>query len=119
MRYECEEPGFEGAYLEMTDKGWTRKALNQLRTLDESDAWFGVLAQYVTAVHLPTLDGEPVQAAGQITPDALDRLDIVLYNWFVSALSEALADVTNLGNAPWRRLRERREATATNSQTPQ
>lgn len=112
MRYACEEPGFEDAFLEISETGWTRKALRELGTLSESDEWFAALAGRLTAVHLPTLEGAPVTAPGQLTAAALDRLDVVLYNWFVAALLEALGDVTNLGNAPWRRLREKRAAAA-------
>jgi len=104
MRYECQEKGFEGAYLEFPDTGWTRAHMRDLRTLDESEAWFARLRSRLTEVHLPVVEGEPVTKAEQVTPEMLDRLDLVLYNWFASTIVEAMRDVTQLGNAPWRRL---------------
>jgi urease accessory protein UreF len=115
MRYECTEPGFEGAFLEFSAQGWTRKELHLLRTLEESDAWFALLRGKLTAYHLPTVTGGALEA---FDSDGLDLLDLVLYNWFVTAVIEAVRDVTNLGNAPWRRLSAAREtATATTSPT--
>lgn len=120
MRYECAEPGFEAAWIEIRETGWTRKAINQLRALDESDEWFALLRSHVTGLHLPAVEGDAVSDVADLTPDALDRLDLVLFNWFVSALIEALRDITQLGNAPWRRLsRQSETATATNSQDAQ
>lgn len=118
MRYECQEAGFEGAYLEFPDTGWTRAHLRGLRTLDESEAWFELLRSRLTGVSLPVVEGEPVTKAEQVTPAMLDRLDLVLYNWFASVVVEAMRDVTSLGNAPWRRLSSGSETSvATKPQT--
>jgi hypothetical protein len=121
MRYECQEPGFEGAFLEFSDRGWTRKDIALLRQLDESDAWFALLHSKLVGLYLPTVEGgEPngIRHPAELTAGALDWLDLVLYNWFVTALVEALRDVNSLGNAPWRRLSRAQEAAAaTNSPT--
>lgn len=119
MRYVCQEEGFGEAFVEFLDTGWTRADLRRLRDLDESSAWFGVLRQRVVALHLPVVGGEPLTDINALTPDVLDQMDIVVYNWFVATIIEAMRDVTHLGNAPWRRLSSMQEAaSATNSPTP-
>lgn len=103
MRYECTEDGFAGAFVEFTTAGWTRKDLRELRLLDEGDAWFALLQRKVTAVSLPVLSGEPIVKPSGLTPEALDRLDLVLYHWLTAQIVRALREVTELGNAVWRR----------------
>jgi hypothetical protein len=102
MRYECEEAGFEGAYIEFSEKAWTRGELRDIRTLSESDEWFAILCAKVTGINLPAKDGALTEAH-DLTPAALDRLDLVLYNWLVTVVVKAAIEVAELGNAVWRR----------------
>lgn len=115
MRYDCDEPGFEGAFVEFAPSGWTRKTMRDLRKLDEESGWFDVLRGRVTALHLPTVDGAALDAPADLTADNFDRLDLVLYNWLVAIIIKALGEVGDLGNAVWRRLFATQETTATNA----
>lgn len=118
MRYQCQEPGFEDAFLEIPETGWTRAHLRQLRELDESAAWFDTLRFHVTALHLPVVEGDAVTTPAGLVPEVLDRLDLVVYNWLIAAIVEAMRNVTHLGNAPWRRLSGTQETgVATNPQS--
>jgi hypothetical protein len=120
MRVTCEEPGFETAYLEIETARWTRPEVDALVSGALTEKWFAVLQRKVTGVCLPTLEGEPVTIPGHLTPEALDRLDYVLWNWLVAAVTAVGRELISLGNAPWRRLSPTPEkATATKpSQTP-
>lgn len=113
MRIACEEPGFEAAFLEFADSGWTRAHLAAVRDLNESEEWFANLRARLTGCFLPVVSGEPVTEPEGVTPALLDAMDLVLYNWFITAVIQAVQEVTRLGEAPWRRLRAAREATAT------
>lgn len=117
MRYDCEEDGFEGAFVEFAPSGWTRKTIRDLRTLNEGDEWFAVLRERVTALHLLTVDGESIDAPAALDAALFDRLDLVLYNWLVAVIIKALGEVGDLGNAVWRRLFATQEQ-ATNAATP-
>ena len=121
MRYTCEEPGFEDAFLEFSEVGWTRRALNSLRTLDDTEEYFAIVRSRLTAIQVPALEGDDLTAPEHLTPDALDRIDIVAYNWIITVIVRVIRDVTNLGEAPWRRLRasQGETAPATDSQTAQ
>lgn len=103
MKYECNEVGFEDAFIEFAETGWTRRTLREMRSLNESDAWFALLREKVTAVSLPTVEGEPIAKPEDLTPDALDRLDNQLYNWLTAVIVKAIREVAELGNAVWRR----------------
>lgn len=104
MRYTCEEPGFDGCFVEFTESGWTRRDQKAIRSLEESEEWFALLRTKVTGVHLVTVDGQAIDTPAGITPEMLDGMDVVLFNWFVGVIVLALGEVNSLGNAVWRRL---------------
>lgn len=112
MRIVCEEPGFDGAFIDIDTARWTRRDVEVLVRGATTDAWFAVLRRKITAVSLPALEGEPVTTPDQITSEAMDRLDHVLWNWFVAAVTSAGRELISLGNAPWRRLSPTPEANA-------
>lgn len=115
MRQDCAEPGLSEAFIDITTTGWTRKQVETVRSGESAGGWFAVLQEKTAAVYLPVLEGEAVRLPADLTADALDRLDYVLYQWLVSAITEALRDVITLGNAPWLRLSQKREASAATS----
>ncbi len=112
MRIVCEEPGFEGAYVDIGTARWTRRDVDALVRMATTDEWYDVLQRKVTAVSLSVLEGEPVTKPDQITGEAMDRLDYVLWNWFVAAVTSVGRELIDLGNAPWRRLSPTPEAKA-------
>lgn len=103
MRLDCAEPGFETAYIEVDTAKWLRPEVNIMSQGATTDKWFALLRRKVTAVRLPVLEGEPITLPAHLTPEALDRVDYVLWNWFVWAVTQAAKEVIDLGNAPWRR----------------
>jgi hypothetical protein len=104
MRIDCEEPGFESAYIDIETSRWTRPEVDVLTRGAATEKWFEVVRRKCKALSLPVLEGEPVTVPDQLTAAALDRLDYVLFNWVVAAVTKAGREVIHLGNAPWRRL---------------
>jgi hypothetical protein len=118
MRYECTEPGFEGAYVVFRARGWTRKQMADFLTIAVGDAdWWQLLHSRIEAVHLPAIVGESLTKAEHLTADDLERIDYVHYRWFWAAVDKFAKDVVNLGEAARRRLWPMPEATAEHPQT--
>ena len=103
MRYTCDEPGFEAAFLEIDELRWMRRDVTVLFMGSESEEWFAVLRKHCTALHLPVLEGEPITKPADLTTEALDRLDIVLYGWLNGKLSLAAGAVGELAKNARRR----------------
>jgi hypothetical protein len=102
MRYTCEHPAFEDAWIEVPDMGWRRSELEQLATFANTPEWWALVQRRVTALHLPTLDGDALTRPEQLTLDDTDRVDFILYQWMLSRLAVGYKDVNKLGNAQWR-----------------
>jgi hypothetical protein len=102
MRYECDDPQFDGAFVEFSEQ-WS---VRQRRALVEAngDEYVRLLASKVTALHLTVVEGEPITEPSQFDQQNLDRVDFRLFEWVNRQTVQLLLDLAELGEAYRRRL---------------
>lgn len=116
MRYEPDDPTFAGDYIEFSDS-WSRVQVRQawaslpaVATAAEGDegedALLACLRPKIIALHLTCVDAPPITKAADLTPRRTEEMDERLFGWFASVWVKHLNDLTELGNALGRRLRD-------------
>jgi len=104
MRYPCEEPGFEGNWIEV-DLAWTRAEWRAFwSTETDRDATLALIQSKVTTCNLERIGQPPLTIGSELTEEALDQVDIRLYMWFTSVTLRAAQDINNAGEALRRKL---------------
>lgn len=109
-RYEAEAP-FEGAFVEYSD-AWSVGQRNAFWAA-QGDEFLAILRTKITVLHLPALEGEPLDTASAVTAPDMDRLDVRLYEWFRGTWMACLLDIGKLGEAQRRSLFAAYEAAKT------
>ena len=102
MRFDFEGEEFPGAFVEISD-AWSigqRRAFLELKGAEWLDLW----RSKVVALHLPALEGEPIDDPAEITQDGLDRLDVRLFAWLEAAIILTVRELGSLGEAQRRAL---------------
>lgn len=102
MRFEYEGDEFPGAFVEVSD-AWSigqRRAFLELK----GDDWLALWRKKIVALHLPALEGEPLDDSEQVTQDGLDRLDVRLFAWLEAAIVLTVRELADLGEAQRRAL---------------
>ena len=121
LRYEYDAEGgraeFDGAFLEFSETGWSRKLRAALLGGTEEE-WCAALRRVVRGVHLPLTNGAVIDDADGITPGALAELDDILAGWVSGCIIGALQEVTALGNAERQRLLDSFAGTNSTKTTP-
>lgn len=102
MRFDCAEPEFPGAFVEFTD-AWS---VGEKRRVFEvqGEEFYALLQRKLTALHLPALEGDALDAPADVTRDGVDRLDGRLWDWLRGTISTAILELGNLGEAVRQRL---------------
>lgn len=95
MRLQCNIPGFEHCYLELSDR-WTRKEMREFRTERISDQ-MKLFMSKIVGVHLDCADGNHITAPDQMTDERLDEVDSQVYLWMPGAIMVGLREIENLG----------------------
>lgn len=94
VRIECTTEGFEGTWVEVSDR-WTRREFKEL--LDsEGDDWLETFHVKVDACNIET-DGEPITDPAMVTEDTLDDVDMQVLGFLGTVLFEAAAHLRSLG----------------------
>lgn len=102
MRYKCDDPMFDGAFVEFAEQ-WS---VRQRRALVEQEGpeYVQTLASKITALHLPVIEGDPITDPAQFTVADIDRVDFRLFEWVKRQTLQLLIDLADLGEAYKRRL---------------
>lgn len=102
MRYECDIPGLEDNFIELSD-GWTRKEVRSFWEFQGAEYLALVLSKLI-ACHLTRPGQEHVTQPVALTSDLLDELDIRLVHWVSSVPVKHVSELGSLGEACGRRL---------------
>lgn len=95
MRYECDIPGFEECYFEVSER-WTRGEIKQFYKANNDD-YLAIICAKIEEIHLATVAGF-IDSPADLTIEATDDIDVILWTWFSTAISTAVGDVQDLGN---------------------
>ena len=98
MKFTCNLEGFEGNWIEFSDR-WTRAEGKELFDLPERDAFNKFMPAKCIACHLEQSDGDPITDPAKLTYDALDDVDLVVFGFVARALYNCYQELTRLGNA--------------------
>jgi hypothetical protein len=96
MRIECQEPGFEQNWVEVSDR-WTRRETANLYTV-AGEEYFVLLRQKVTACNIVPVVGDPITDPQGIAPDNLMDCDETVHGFLGGALQMAIAERRRIGN---------------------
>ena len=102
MRYDCDDPLFEGAFVEWVDL-WSVRQRRALIDAD-GDEYVQLLADKMVGLYLPTVEGDPITEPAQFTQENVDRVDFRLFEWVKRMSMQLLLDLANLGEAYRRKL---------------
>ena len=102
MRFAYEGDEFPGAFVEVSDSWSIGQRRRFLQATGEE--WLGLWRSKIAALHLPALEGDPIDDPEQITQDGLDRLDVRLFAWLEAAIILTVRELANLGEAQRRAL---------------
>ena len=97
VRFTYEEPPFADNFVEFS-ASWTRRETREFAELN-GDAWLALIARKMTACKL-----DSITAPAQLTPDAIDDMDVRLFRWLTTAATAAYVQVNRLGEAAASRL---------------
>ena len=100
-RYECDDPDFAGNFIEYSD-AWSLREVNAMVGAPLTET-VPLAARKVTALHLDTVEGEPLTEAGDMTNEALEEIDLRLYYWLAGTFAKVTGDIGQLGEALRRR----------------
>lgn len=100
MRYQPDDPAFEGDFIEFSDR-WSRAQVRGAwDTAGKDEAKFlSILRGKIVALHLTCEDADPITDPADLTPTRTEQMDTVLYTWFAYAWIVHLNELANLGNA--------------------
>lgn len=102
MRFDFDGEEFPGAFVEFTD-AWSVGEKRRVFEVQGED-FYTLLRRKVTAIQLPTLEGDPISAPAQLTHEGIEGLDGRLWDWFRGTIGRAIVELGNLGEAMRRRL---------------
>jgi len=97
MRYEYDHDN----YVVFSDK-WTRGEVRNSATLSGDD-YLALIASKTEAISLHLEDGDAITDPGQLTGDAPDALDWVLWRWFTYVATMHVNELGKMGEARGRR----------------
>jgi hypothetical protein len=99
-RYACKHDEFSGAYVELSDV-WTRGEMRKFANEQtDPDAYWALIRSKITALSLPTVDGDTIDNPDMLTDeDVLDAIDVRLWQWFSYVPIKHVGDVRKLGEA--------------------
>lgn len=100
MKYQCDIPGFEDCFVEISER-WTRKEL-RLYFSAKGDEYVTFMQTKISSIYLETT-GEPIDEPGKLTLEASEDVDIALWKWLSTALTRGVDDMLSLGEAHARR----------------
>lgn len=101
-RYDCDIPGFEDAFVEMSDR-WTRGELRKFWEA-KGEKYLAMIGDKIVAIFLPLATGEAIDEPAGLVEEALDDIDIVLWQWFSNVPMAHISTLNTLGEAAGRRL---------------
>lgn len=105
MRYDCDEPAFEGDYIEISDsfsRAQKREAWDAFGK--DEELFLSLLRPKILGLHLTCVDADPITSAEDLTTERLDQMDVRMYTWFSCIWVAHSQGLTDLGNALGRRL---------------
>lgn len=97
MRYEFDDTNF----VEFESR-WTRKDIRTIST-GTGEEYVDTLRRKIVAVHLDLSDGA-ITSPEELTDEAIDNMDWVLWRWFSATPMAVIKDLSDLGEAQRRRL---------------
>lgn len=99
-RYDCEHDEFSGAFVELSDV-WTRGEMRRFANEQtDPDAYWQLIRNKITALSLPTVDGDTIDNPDLLTDeDVLDAIDVRLWQWFSYVPIKHVGDLRKLGEA--------------------
>jgi hypothetical protein len=105
MRYDCDEPAFEGDFVEFSDS-FSRAQQRAIWAAggEDEELFLSLLRAKIVSLHLSCLDAPPILKADDLVPDRVEAMDVRLYTWFSYAWVAHLRGLSDLGNAIGRRL---------------
>ena len=102
MRIDCDVPGFEHCFIEMSER-WTRREMRDFWTI-QGEEYLALIARKTVSLHLETDDGDSLTSPADLTEVALDQLDYLLFSWFNTVPIITVQELQRLGEATRRRL---------------
>lgn len=112
MRFDYDEQNF----VEYADK-WTRREVRSAGVLG-GEEYLELLRSKITSLRLECEDGV-IDQPDQLTDEAIDGLDMVLWQWFTTTPVAAINKLADLGNAKRRLLLGIAEPETTAAEPPQ
>jgi hypothetical protein len=122
MRYQCDIPGFEDNFIELSER-WTRRELATVDTI-EGEAYFALLRRKLTGVHLTRIDEEtgnaidPIDTPAGFTREATEAIDFMVWRWVAHAMRKGINTLYSLGEERARRWSRAQETTTVDSDKP-
>lgn len=101
VRMDCAAEGFEGNWIEVSDK-WTRREVESVLSTSVDADYIALLRAKTVGVHLELATGDVIDAPDKLTYDALLDADELLLGWLGYVLPTAIAQRRLLGNASLR-----------------
>lgn len=97
MRVTCSIEGLEQNWVEFTDR-WTRAEQRELTDAND-ETWFALFRRKATACNLALEDGTVITNPAQVTPDAVEGMDLRLVGFLGASMTWVCAELRVLGNA--------------------
>lgn len=98
MRYQCDIPGFEDNFFDLSER-WTRGEVKAFFA-ETGEPYLALIRAKLTAIHLAA---EPPTGAittpEQLTSAATDDIDLAVWKWFSTAINRGVDDLYRLGEA--------------------
>lgn len=117
MKYQCDIPGFEECFIDVSER-WTRGETSAFFELRD-EAYLALISKKIVALHLVA---EPptgvITEPAQLTPAAVNDIDMMLWKWFSTALNKAVDDLYALGKAHASRWLSAQESATTPGASP-
>lgn len=102
MRLECNVPGLEGCWVEISDS-WSRRDAGDMWAAKGEDYW-AFLRRKTVACHLELTTGQAIDTPDGILSDVMGDADEALLAWIGYVLPAALAKRRVLGEEAGRAL---------------
>ncbi len=96
VRIECDLPGLEGNWIEISDKWTQREAVAMMDAADAS--FYSLLQSKCVAVHIMAGD-TLISAPDQLDAEHLLDADVAIIGWLGTVMPIAVARRRTLGNA--------------------
>jgi hypothetical protein len=100
LKYQCDIPGFEDCWFELSER-WTRGQVKAFFA-DRGEDFLNLIRSKIVAIHFTT-DSGAIDHPDQLTVDATDDVDMVLWKWFSTALNTGVDELYSMGEAHARR----------------